>query len=298
MSQGRFQRVPSDSFAGPIVDGRTVTAAGGGTSITSTLTVAQVLPFLNNAKHVVAQPWNYSTAVVLQALLCPYLWIVKGASVNVTTPPTLTDYSTVGQQVAGTGITLSALDTLANGQALYLGAGVPFAGVAVDMSAAVNSNVSTLTVEYWNGTAWVSLAATDNTASGGATFAQDGLVTWTMPAAGAWVKSRFSDGLQYPPPATLPNASLDNYCGSDQLNAVPQYWTRWTVSAALDSSTVPNTMIALNQSTAYMEILPNNVLEFRPVKDHGGVSALQCKTDAGTASLIITCYTDNPDGAF
>ncbi len=297
MSQGRFQRIPSDSFPGTLVDGRTVTAAGGGTSITSTLSVAQVLPFLNNTKHVVAQPWNYSTAVVLQALLCPYLWIVKGTAINVPAPPTLTDYSVQGQQPGGTGITLSSLSTLALGEAFYLGAGAPFAGVAVDMSAATNSNASVLLVEYWNGTSWVSLSATDGTTTGGHTFGQDGLVTWTMPAAGAWAKTRFSDGLQFPP-TTLTNATLDNYCGSDQLNAVPQYWTRWTVSAALDSSTVANTMLALNQSTAYTEILSSNVLEFRPVKQHGGVSALQCKTDAGTVSLIITCYTDNPDGAF
>lgn len=297
MSQGRYSRIPSDSFAGPLTDGRTITTAGGGTNITSTLTVAQVLPFLNNTKHVVAQPWNFSTAVVLQALLCPYLWIVKGASVLGQDPPTMTDFSSQGQQPAGTGVTLSSLDTLANGQAFYLGANVPFSGVAVDMSSAVNGTTSTLLVEYWNGTAWVSLSATDNTASGGKTFAQDGLVTWTMPTAGLWAKAQLSDGFANPAPVRLAAATKANYL-SNGINQFPQYWTRWTVSAALDSSTVATTMLALNQSTAYLEVLSGNVLEFRPVKAHDGVSALQCKTDAGTLSLIVTNFTDNPAGTF
>jgi hypothetical protein len=296
MSQGRYARLPNDSFPGPLVDGRAITTAAGGTNITATLTVGQVFPFLDNTKHVSAIPWNFSTAVVAQFLLCPYLWIVKGAAVGGQAPPTFTDYSDQGQQPAGTGITLSSLATLAAGEALYLGADVPFGGVAVDMSAAVNGTGSVLTVEYWNGTAWVSLSATDNTASGGATFAQDGLVTWTMPAAGAWVKAQLSNGLANPP-LNLSAATKALYL-SNGINADPQYWTRWTVSVALDSSTVPTTMIALNQSTAYVEVLPANVLEFRPVKAHGGVSALQCKADAGTFALILNCFTDNPIGSF
>lgn len=296
MSQGRFQRIGSDTFAGPLTDGRTITAAGGGTSITSTLAVGQVLPFLNNTKHVSAQAYNFSTAVVMQALLCPYLWIVKGASVGGQAPPTMTDFSDQGQQPGGTGITLSSLATLANGEAFYLGADVPFGGAAVDMSAAVNGNNSVLLVEYWNGTTWVSLSATDGTTSGGKTFAQDGLVTWTQPAAGLWAKARLSDGFANPP-LNIAAATKAAYL-SNGINEFPQYWTRWTVSAALDSTTVANTIIALNRSTAYMEILPNNVLEFRPVKAHNGVSALQLKSDAGTYSVIVTCMTDNPAGAF
>jgi hypothetical protein len=287
----------SDSFPGPLNDSRSATTAAGGTSITSTLTVAQVIPFPNGTEHVSVQPWNFSTAVVAQMLLCPYLWIVKGTSV-LSALPTITDFSSQGQQPAGTGVTLSSLDTLANGQAFYLGANVPFAGVAVKMSASVNSNASVLLVEYWNGTAWVSLSATDNTASGGSTFAQDGLVTWTMPAAGAWAKARFSNTLLYAPTnPPNPPATLDAWY-PDQMNQYPQYWTRWTVSAALDSSTVATTMLALNQSTAYTEILPNNVLEFRAYKRHGGVSALQCKSDAGTYSLIMSVFTSSPFDVF
>jgi hypothetical protein len=260
------------------------------------LAVAQVLPFLNNVKHVVAQPYNFSTAVVMQALLCPYLWIVKASGVGAQSAPTCTDYSSQGQQPAGTGITLSSLATLANGEALYLGANVPFGGVAVDMSAAVNGNVSTLLGQYWNGTAWVSLSITDGTASGGATFAQDGLITWTMPAAGLWAKAQLSDGLANPP-LNLAAATKAAYL-SNGINQFPQYWTRWTVSAALDSTTVANTMLALNQSTAYLEILPNNVLEFRPIKAHDGVAGLQLKADAGTFTVIVNQFTDNPAGAF
>lgn len=291
-NQGRFQRLGSDNFAGPLCDQRSITAAGGGTSIDSTLAVADFFPFLENSHHFSAIPWNYTTAVVAQLLLCPYLWIVKGSSLT-TQPPTITDFSLQGQKTGGTGVTLSSLATLGSGEAFYLGANVPFAGVAVDMSAAVNGNASVLTVEYWNGSAWVSLSATDNTAAAGKTFAQDGLVTWTVPAA--WSKAKLSDGIVGTP--SLPASQLANqYLG--EVNSLPQYWTRWTVSAALDSSTVANTMIAINQSTAYAEVLANNALEGRILKTHGGVSALAAKADAGTLSLIINCFSDNPSGAF
>ncbi len=69
-----------------------------------------------------------------------------------------------------------------------------------------NNNASTLDAQYFDGSAWQDLAVTDGTESGGATWAQDGVVSWTRPAdiqrvmteGGNWFWIRFrvnySDG--------------------------------------------------------------------------------------------------------
>lgn len=46
-----------------------------------------------------------------------------------------------------------------------------------------NTTASTMTVEYWNGTAWVALTINDDTKSGAATLNCSGQVTWLAPAA-------------------------------------------------------------------------------------------------------------------
>lgn len=53
-------------------------------------------------------------------------------------------------------------------------------GFKVTMGAAVNSNASTLTVQYWSGSGWVGVSGlSDGTAVSGATFAQSGDITFT-----------------------------------------------------------------------------------------------------------------------
>lgn len=70
---------------------------------------------------------------------------------------------------------------------LYLGSLRPFAGAQFDIET-VNAEVQTNDVEYWDGAAWTGVTGlTDNTVSGGATFAQDGTVVWTRPTD--WVKT-------------------------------------------------------------------------------------------------------------
>lgn len=70
-----------------------------------------------------------------------------------------------------------------------------------------NSNAAVLSMSYWNGT-WTSVSITaDGTATGGATLAQNGSITFTIPAD-----------------------IIPNY-----LYGVMGYWFKFTVSAALDS---------------------------------------------------------------
>lgn len=123
-----------------------------------------------------------------------------------------TDYSAnVIDNGAGVA-TLSALDTVANGDWLVIGGPAPFVGAAIDMTANVNVNNSVLTVEYWNGAAWVAVTnLVDGTIiAAGKTHSGDGMVTWTPPVAGLWVAST--------------------------INAISAYWTRWSVSAVLSAA--------------------------------------------------------------
>ena len=67
---------------------------------------------------------------------------------------------------------------LTTSDALYLGYVGKFASRYVQVSIA-NAVVSALTVEYWDGTAWVAVDdLIDQTAVGGATLAQSGFISW------------------------------------------------------------------------------------------------------------------------
>ena len=64
----------------------------------------------------------------------------------------------------------------------YVGHANKFNTVEIDLSSVVNNNAATLTALYFDGQAWVALTITDGTASGGATLAVDGSITFTQPA--------------------------------------------------------------------------------------------------------------------
>jgi hypothetical protein len=58
-------------------------------------------------------------------------------------------------------------------------------GIKLDLGTTVNSNASVATVKSWVAGAWSDRSATDGTASGGATLAIDGSLTWTRNATDA-----------------------------------------------------------------------------------------------------------------
>lgn len=122
---------------------------------------------------------------------------------------TYTDY-TANVVDAGAGVAdLSSLDTVANGDWVVVGYSAPFAGVNIDMAAAVNGSASVLTAEYWNG-AWTACPnVTDGTAAAGATFGQDGVITFDTPVD--WI--------------------------ANTIDGVNAFHVRLSVSAALDAST-------------------------------------------------------------
>lgn len=238
-----------------------------GASITTT---ASLIPVIKGTDVLDLTGRNYSTAVVIGYALTPYLAVLKTAD-DLATP--VTDYSTAAQDVdAATDVDLSSLSTLANGDYLLIGSPVPFRGLVADIDAA-NGNAATILVQYWNGTAWTDISATDGTASAGATFAVDGNITWTVPASWTAVESMQATGL------------------SPAANASPHfhrrlYWIRVSVSAALDSTTTLNSLRALSRSTAYGGLVTGVPVSLPVVYGHGGIAAIEAVTDAGTANLL------------
>lgn len=273
-----------DVFPGALGEMRAASTAGGGTALT---TAAVLIMLPNGTEQISIIGRNYSTAVIIKVAVNPFLEVIKTTDALLTTT-NQTVYSRTAQnpnQAAGS-VDISSLATLVNGGLLLIGSWVPFRGVKVDVQA-TNSNASVLLVEYWNGTAWATASATDGTASAGATFAQDGDVTWTVPSG--WVAA----SPQSPNPA-LPNTAVPAFIGAGilkEVGNVPQYWTRWTVSAALDSTTTLNSILAYNRSTAYAEYIAGEGFEEAVQKGPGGIGCVEALTDAGTANIIVNAYT-------
>lgn len=278
----------SDSFAGALNEARAASTAGGGTSLTTT---AAIVGLPNGTSHVAIVARNFAAnATVVKVALNPYLHILKTTD----SLANVTSYSKVGQQnPASTGVVFGALNTLANGNAMFVGSFTPFRGMAVTMSASVNAAASTLLAEYWNGSAWVSLNATDGTANGGATFAQTGNITWTVPTAWA---TTLLPSVKNPVVSPVTALNAEQYIQGSKSVMLPLYWTRLTVSATLTAGTTANTIFSLNRSTAYAEMVADSLLQFRtPVKgvDLNAIGCIEALTDAGTANLIVNCYTDS-----
>jgi hypothetical protein len=193
------------------------------------------------------------------------------------TKANLTDYSEAAQDGStSTDVVLSSLDTLANNGAVFIGSWTQFAGLVVDVDAA-NGTAATLAVHYWNGSAWADISPTDGTAAAGATFAQDGNITWTVPAAWA------SASLKAAVPTAARNVGIFNH---------ELFWVRLSVSAAMDSSTTLNSIGAINRDTAYMELVSGLPWDQSVTVGPGGISSVTALTDAGTANLLVNVSTN------
>jgi hypothetical protein len=258
---------------------RSISTAGGGTALTTTETYTA---FPRGTKWFSAYGRNYASCDVVQLAKCPYLIVFKTADALATAPTDSSD--AVQDEDTATLLTLSSLDTAANDDFVYVGSYVPFAGVHVDVGN-TNGTSSVLTVKYRkDDDTWADISDTDGTASGGATFAVDGSVTWTIPTD--WKADKLADV-----------ASI-----ADSIN-VPQkhealYWTRWEVSVQLDSSVTVLRMMAIPRNTTRVELVPTLGIEDSLGRGVGGFSGLAHKTDAGTANLIINVASHQATAAF
>jgi hypothetical protein len=164
----------------------------------------------------------------------------------------------------GTGTTLDSMSTT---DILYLGFRNPISGIYVDVEAA-NGTANTIDVEYYNG-AWTDITETDGTASGGASFAVDGEITWT--ALTDWVRTTVN--------------SVGTF-----------YWIRIKFSVALDSDTSLFRILGIQNSRTYAQVEAGTSGDgVVPMKylDRQRVGGIEVKAAAGTPVCSVNWYGRN-----
>ena len=250
--------------------------ASKGVALTTTAALTSI-PL--GTRYIRLAPRNFSTAVVARFAINPWLTCIMTTNGIAD----LRDISSEAQDGDTAIIDFSSFPTLANGGALYIGSHRPFRGVAVDIGTATQSTAAVLTGTYLSAIdTWVDLSITDATASGGATFAVDGNVTWTVPTIGTgWARRSLGSKLGLASTAAI---------YTDKL-----YWTRLVTDAAFDSTTSVLQLRALNRSTAYAELAPGEWFDELVTVGYGGVANVEALTDAGTANLLINVATMGDD---
>lgn len=254
----------TEVVAGALGEIRGGTSKGVNLSTTAAYTVIPA-----GTRHLFATPRNLSTAVVAGIAFCPYVFVFKTQDAGATT----TDYTSAAQDGSTTtSVVLSGQGDDAAGDFLYVGSHMPFSGAVIDVDS-VNANTAALTVKYWDGTEWADISATDGTAATGATLAQDGAVTWTIPTD--WT------------PISLIKSGDIAISGKRPGVGNLYYWTRWEVDAALDAATTLDSLIAIPPSASRLELVANQQIETAIQVGPGGFSAIVGVTDAGTADLLL-----------
>lgn len=232
-------------------------------------TTAGFVEIPDGAQHLVLDALNFATAKVIGVALNPYLLVM----LTTDNLATVTDASQAVQDGStATFLTLNSFNTAAATNYIYVGSHLPFRGVRV-LVGNTNSTASVLTVNYWNGSAWTDTSATDGTINTGATFGQNGNVTWTVPTA--WVKTSLAT-IATPAPAAGVAHRLE-----------PMYWTRWQASVQFDASVTATSFISMGRSTNYWNLTSGRMLELSITKGPGGVANVEAATDAGTGNLVV-----------
>jgi hypothetical protein len=262
---------------------RAASTAAGGTVLSSTTTGAGdpktalgITPIPIGADYVSITPRALAGAAVAQIQLNPRLTVVYTLNNGLL----VTDISDELQDGDTTDIAIDSLPTLANGGAIYVGARVPFRGVAIEQGSTPNATANDLTVDYW-GDSWTDITDTDSTDTG-ASLAVDGTVTWTVPTA--WKASSLkaigdylTTGTEYNMPSTTPHLN-------DNL-----YWTRWEWSAAMNANTDIEAFYALNRSSVYAELVDGQTAEFRI--NTAEIANIQGSVNAGSGYLVVNAGT-------
>jgi hypothetical protein len=104
--------------------------------------------------------------------------------------------------VAGDTTTFAEVGGLTSSQYIYLGFAQRIMGLqfAIPDPTYINDNAATLTVEYWNGSTWVTVGTLDDTTlDAGATksFNHTGTITWTPLEAGLEYKKQIANNDEY-----------------------------------------------------------------------------------------------------
>ena len=216
-----------------------------------------------------------TSAVVVRMLFNPWLVVLKTID-NMTNLPT--DYSKAAQDNStSTLVDVSSLNTRANGDFLLIGSHIPFRGVYFDVYGVNASGTATVTVYYWDGSAWADTSATVTGIRTTMVWDKDGIVTWTVPSA--WQPETIAN--------LYPTMTKDAY-----YKDIPLYWTRWEVDAALaDTDITFYHMYAANRSTDYFEIVDGQMVSKDIHHGMGGTGCIEALTDTGTAQLQVNAIT-------
>ncbi|KKK72534.1 hypothetical protein LCGC14_2902920, partial [marine sediment metagenome] len=159
-------------------------------------------------------------------------------------------------------------DTLADGDAIYIGAPLPFRGVAVDVGA-VQTTSNTLTVSYVaSGEAWTAVSGFADNTDTGASLAADGTVVWTVPDPWERTSLIAHGDTTVKEPWAMANL----------------YWTRWEWDAAFNNNVDVRQLRALSRSTDYATLLEGQPFEMSI--DPTEVASVEILTDAGTANIL------------
>ena len=268
------QKVDSFTLPAGLHDFRTASTTGGGTALTTTATGTGTptalgivtIPFGSDYTSITAR--NLSGAAVVRFSLNPYLVIFRTEDSG----GSITDDSDELQDGDAVDVNFDSFAAATAGL-LYIGAETPFRGVAVEQGTSPNSTSNTLTVNYWNGTAWTDIVVTDSTDTG-ASFAVDATVTWTVPTT--WRLASL-------------NVIGDTLPASTPALGAPMFWTRWQWDNAFDSDTDVRQILALNRSTNFAEIIEGQTVEVS-LQDRR-VASVQAITDGGTANLVVNVGT-------
>lgn len=247
---------------------RVSSTASAGSALTTTASYVQLL---DNTERVLLTPRNLSTAVIVKVNFNPYLVVLKTIDAMATAPTDYTEYAQ--DNSTSTDVTISSLSTRANGDFLLIGAHEKFRGCYMDIDSTNSTASVTLTVSYWNGIEWVDTANTDGWSA--TAFDQDGLTYWTVPDA--WRKESIEN--------------IYEHCPEFEYTYERLYWTRWEVDKAIDSSVTMNSMVAANRLATYGELVEGQTLSANVYKGVGGIGCIEALTNAGTANLIVNCFS-------
>ncbi len=262
---------------------RSASTTGGGTALTTTATGTgtplalgiDTIPF--GARYVSVTGRNFSGAAVVRVALNPYLTIFYTTDSGGST----TDISDEMQDGDATDHALD--DFPATGTAfLYVGARIPFRGVAVNIGTSAQSTSNTLTVKYWNGGAWAGVSGFTDSTDTGASFAVDATVVWTVPTD--WTSATLNDIGDTLPPQEAGGVDVEvpNF-------AAPTYWLRWEWDNAFNDNVDIQEMVALNRSTNVAELVEGQAMELMITNRE--IGNIQCITDGGTANVVINVGT-------
>ena len=171
---------------------------------------------------------------------------------------TYTDYTDEATDKSGaTHVTLS---DMTSSDYLYIGFDDVVTGIAVYVDAVNGTGSRTMAIYYLHLATWTDASVTDGTASGGATLAQDGLCTFTLPSS--WTEGTVN--------------------GIEKL-----FWIRVSVSGTIDSSVTLDQIQGLYRNTNYARVEASGGEPREILFDTSKVGGIELLAPGGTPNVDI-----------